>query len=66
MSVEIGEDLKLLIKSIHPSILIDAAVTVAESKWIMADNKNNLSKDDWVKDQAIDMFRQLNEEVNGT
>jgi len=60
----IGNDLKLLIKSINPVILLDAAYTVCESKWIMADNPDNKKKEDWVADKAIDLFRQLKEEVN--
>lgn len=62
--MSVGEDLKLLIKSINPTILMDAALTVAESKWLMADNRQNKTKREWVEDQAVDLFRQLNTEVN--
>jgi len=60
----IGQDLKLVIKSIHPAILMDAVVTVVESKWIMADNTKSQTKDEWVEEHAADMFGQLKAEVN--
>lgn len=61
----IGDDLKLLLRSIHPAIIMDAAKTVAESKWMMADNPEQLSRDEWIEEQAISLFRQLVSELNG-
>jgi hypothetical protein len=60
----IGQDLKLLIKSIPPSVIMDAAITVAQSQWVIAGNNNDMAKHDWVEERAISMFRQLKEEVN--
>lgn len=59
----IGNDLKLLIKSINPSIIMDAALTVCESKWILADNPDKKSREQWIEDEAISLFRQLKDEV---
>jgi hypothetical protein len=53
---------KLLIRAIEPSLLMDAALTVAESQWLMAGDTTQ-DKNDWVDERATKLFRDLKSEV---
>jgi len=55
---------KLLIKAIEPPLLMDAALTVAESQWVMFKDDTK-DKAEWVDERAIELFRQLKNEVMG-
>jgi hypothetical protein len=69
MNEILGQDIKLLIKVIDPAIIMNAAMSVAETKWIMGTGTNDFhrlgnSKDEWIEAQATSLFRQLHAEVN--
>jgi hypothetical protein len=65
MSNIMGQDLKLLIKSIDPATIMDAALSVAETKWVMGIHlPANQNRSEWVEDQAINLFQQLHSEIN--
>jgi hypothetical protein len=53
---------KLLIRAIEPPLLMDAALTVAESQWLMAGDDTQ-DKNEWVDERATKLFRDLKSEV---
>lgn len=60
-------EVKLLLKSLRGVHIFEAALTVAQSQWLM--NKpsgvcTDRDKAEWIENRAIDMVGRLNAEVN--
>lgn len=60
-------EFKLLLKSLRGVHIFEAALTVAQSQWLM--NKpsgvcTDRDKAEWIENRAIDMVGRLNAEVN--
>ena len=59
--------IRLLLKSLRGVHIFEAALTVAQSQWLM--NKptgvcTDRDKAEWIENKAIDMVNELNAELN--